>query len=792
MRLETEKKIPYVFTVFLLFQLFLTTANAQKNQTDKKIDEEQPKFALLVGISQYKNNNQKKIDGCVNNVDLLAQTLKENYGFKNNEVDATLINEKATKKAIIEKFRTFLVANAREAKRNGKEAVIVYYFCGHGSQTPNQKDDVEDKEDDGKDETFVAYDSRVDDYDILDDEMDDLKWELRQETSNTTLIFESCHSGSASRGDSLIEQKTEDDKRIPPAYKRKYPPTSDKDFDTYVEIAAASSDKSAWSESEESCNCKTPYSLMTKALVEGLKRASYSTSYRDLIREVSNEVARRSNQEPQVEGNRNSYLFGGKAKRAKPYIEIEDILPDKQIKIKAGAIHGLKEGSQVAIYSESKDCGDSGDDCWLMNGYVSKVNDFNSDVVLKPESESKLNEVKITSHVVLTSPAFGSGSVLLLLNPRKEKFGGEDISLRNNLTEYLKGEDLIENQTVKLIEADKLTPKELKDSAGIVRLKKGILKVKKQPDKSAQIILVSNSDYSVKKRKAITTEIVLNGGESLKPETFCEGNNVKKRNEEERLPTDNSEVYYLDDGESGGTPLFGRMFDVNEDKNELARKFSTLIRSYAYQSMLKRLDNKASQLPNMFKVTLQKVNNVELIEKCADGKLRKVAKTSPKLTDFIPAKESSVPFGTIYNFNLKNISEEEYRKIKKDSNAGGLPFFVSVIFLRATGEINVLYPKLSEKDQFGVNTDKNMGGYIASNPIGVEQLVVIVSKDYADFSFYETEFSSYKTKGTPRGSESPLVRMLTQRGSKSRDSGIESDKPDTWGVIHFDVKIIEK
>ena len=241
-----------------------------------------PKFALLIGISKYKNETINQIDGCRNNVPALADTLIKDYGFAENNI-VTLLNEKATKAEIINKFQTHLIANAKKSK----DAVIVYYFCGHGSQFADQDGD----ENDGKDETFVAYDSRTNNvFDILDDEMDDLKSELRPYTSNTTLILESCHSGTGSRGDfndqQYISQETNDDQRNRPPYKRKFPPTTDADSLTYTEIAASLSFNTAKSESAKYCNCAKPMSLMTKALIQGLKRATQTTTYRGLVREI--------------------------------------------------------------------------------------------------------------------------------------------------------------------------------------------------------------------------------------------------------------------------------------------------------------------------------------------------------------------------------------------------------------------------------------------------------------------------------------------------------------------------
>ena len=65
------------------------------------------------------------------------------YAENQNKLKALTVNGLAPSVAMIE--------NARRAKQQGKEAVVLYYFCGHGSQYKDQDGD----ENDGLDETFV-------------------------------------------------------------------------------------------------------------------------------------------------------------------------------------------------------------------------------------------------------------------------------------------------------------------------------------------------------------------------------------------------------------------------------------------------------------------------------------------------------------------------------------------------------------------------------------------------------------------------------------------------------------
>lgn len=764
-----------------LFRFFTDQhpVNAQNGQNSEsgKVETIQPKYALLVGITKYKNGKINEIPGCENNVSLLAETLIKDFGFAENNV-VSLSNERATRDEIYKNFQTHLIGNAKKAKADGKEAVVVYYFCGHGSQFADQDGD----ENDGKDETFVAYDSRTANvFDVLDDEIDDLKAELRPYTTNTTLILESCHSGTGSRGDAresqLVSQETDEDarKRIP--YKRKFPATSDADTLSYTELAASLSSNTAKSETKEFCGCDKPLSLMTKALVQGLARADHSTTYRGLMREVSAEVAANSRQEPQVEGNRDALLFGGAAKRTKPYIEIEKILSGDQVTIKAGTIHGLKIGSQVSFYS-SESLINTGKDYWLTNGTVSRVGNAASIVNVPTAMENaKVKDLKITSHAVLASPVFGGGSVLLALAPNDARDSeGRENDLHKKIEARLRNENLLENQILKIVPTDKISAAEKNEIKGIVRLKKG--KVKD--------VFADASASKTYPMSPLTDKTPGNEG-ALMSETACEGENLIANGSDKRFPAADAEVYYLDEGEAGGAPLFGRTFDP-ADKNA-ADRIADAVRDFAYQNNLRGLDNAASDLSSRLRVSVWSLPADAVIGRCVKNQTtdlweKKYSPDNKKFKGFQEVKNNRVELNSFFQLKIKNVSGEINKKT--DKFAGGEPFYISVLALTTAGEIKNVYP-----NRLSVNDAVKDAGEIAvtikmTEPVGVERFIIVVSKDNVDFSFYET------AKGTKRNPKSILERLLTQSGMKTRDAGTLVDEPDRWDVIHLELNITEK
>ena len=83
-------------------------------------------YALLVGIDRFKS--VEDLNGCVNDITAVKKFLENRHNEKKYQlVPEEFLNEAATREAIIEGFKTHL-SNA------GKGDVVIFYFCGHGSQ----------------------------------------------------------------------------------------------------------------------------------------------------------------------------------------------------------------------------------------------------------------------------------------------------------------------------------------------------------------------------------------------------------------------------------------------------------------------------------------------------------------------------------------------------------------------------------------------------------------------------------------------------------------------------------
>ena len=192
-----------------------------------------PKYALLIGVNDYKpGSGISTLSGTHNDVELIRSMLTlPQYGFTENSKPSprstsapcgeqtsdsnvrTLCSSQATKKAILDTFRSHLIERSKSFwnGRNpepSKGPTVFFYYSGHGSQVADlepiegeQREQLKIDELDGKDETIVAHDSDgKGNRDIRDDTFEELINELRTYTENITFMSDSCHSGTITRG----------------------------------------------------------------------------------------------------------------------------------------------------------------------------------------------------------------------------------------------------------------------------------------------------------------------------------------------------------------------------------------------------------------------------------------------------------------------------------------------------------------------------------------------------------------------------------------------------------------
>ncbi len=308
------------------------------------------KLALLVGIDDYKYISDLR--GTVNDVKNMKALLVESFGFPDDEQHIrVLTNSEATRDAIINAIEEHLIAKAT------KDSIVVFHYSGHGSQL---KDPEGGDETDGWDETLVAYDSGHADphpnRDITDDEINELLQKLTDKTPNVTLIFDSCHSGTASRGSGLARTAAPD---MRPAPKREHTlagstrAVSQRKNDLRPEnsrYALISGSKAEELSYELNVDGQS-HGAMTWHLADQIRRVGENATYKDVMDVVKARVsAKYPVQHPQLEGpGEDQFVFGNKGLATAPFIKASPV-DGNLITLAAGQVHGVTKGSVYEVY----------------------------------------------------------------------------------------------------------------------------------------------------------------------------------------------------------------------------------------------------------------------------------------------------------------------------------------------------------------------------------------------------------------------------------------------------------
>jgi len=447
--------------ILALFISIVPTAYQQKTKEEKKpvnkpLQTSSQMFVLQVGIADYLY--EKKLNGPKNDVIDTRLVLMERFAVPEKNI-ITILDSSATKKNIIETFQKHLIENA---KRN-RGATILFQYSGHGSQTPDTDGDEEDK----LDETLVTYDSQNAEgknFDITDDEIYELVKQLRQYTSNITIIFDACHSGSGTRDGvgvrKIDARNTQPVSSLPKSRGNKDEDGENIDFlprdnDDYVVISAAKANQIA---NETYLNELRPgetvapyYGVMTLYLLEELRKATPETSYRSMMQEVSRKVtAKMPAQNPVIEGDVYRKIFGGRASREDYFIAIKDV-KGKTVTIKAGESLGIKPNAIVAIYDKKQNKLDSTTGR-LAKARVMKTGAFESVVEI---TTPNVKTVPIDSKVVIVANDFSSNRLKVLVAPEdEESFSANEKNMLAKLRSRLNPPGIDTKKEVELVRKD--------------------------------------------------------------------------------------------------------------------------------------------------------------------------------------------------------------------------------------------------------------------------------------------------------------------------------------------------
>jgi metacaspase-1 len=322
---------------------------------------------LLVGVGGYNRGESKRWPNLhgVEDVRAMRAVLQSGYGFPPAGI-LSLTEEKATRAGILTAFRSHLIEPAQPGD------VVVFQFCGHGHQVPDDNGD----ELDGLDETLVPYDydaRKPEQNEIRDDLLGNLLAELRQKMlaegrirGNITVILDCCHAGAGTRGGRLVSRGRpwdETDGPLPPPRPEAKPDSAsgllavgEAAARDYVVLAACRSDQVA---NDGTLENGRPMGVFTRFLTEALGQAALRQeplTYQQLLEQVGTRVtgATSTGQQPQCEGNVDQYLFAETTRPNRPYPLVISTKGD-ELTLSVGGLHGTTPGSRYALYPAGAD-----------------------------------------------------------------------------------------------------------------------------------------------------------------------------------------------------------------------------------------------------------------------------------------------------------------------------------------------------------------------------------------------------------------------------------------------------
>ena len=335
---------------------------------------EKPNFyALLIGIDGYQSNQMyKNLKGCVRDINLVAdylqKTLPEIFNLKVSKLtspnfdvlDVPSTEEpRPTYKNIVEAFRS-ITETAQP-----KEQVYIHY-SGHGGHATTIYPDL--KGEGQYDEAIVPMDIGEAGRYLRDVELATLLKRMTDKGLVVTVVFDSCHSGGATRGDSDIRGNEKPDTAKRPEdslvdarqalvnnWRTLTEGTSSgvapggwlTQSRGYVLLAACRPSEYAF---EYAVNGNERHGALTYWMIDTLTSSTTGLTYKSLHDRVNAKIQSKfPSQLPMLLGEGDRSVFGSDRVSTQYAVTVMKVDED-QLTLNAGLAQGLSRGTRFAIY----------------------------------------------------------------------------------------------------------------------------------------------------------------------------------------------------------------------------------------------------------------------------------------------------------------------------------------------------------------------------------------------------------------------------------------------------------
>ncbi len=336
-------------------------------------------YALLIGVNDYPSLEERWwLKGPGNDVALVAQylTTEAPVPFLPEHVTVLSDGVEGAKDPTLAAIRTAFADLTAEVQPGD---FVYLHFSGHGSQSPALDPSTEL---DGLDEIFLPRDigawsdkAGTVENSLVDDEIGQMIDGLRAKGANVWAVFDSCHSGTATRSveladdDVLMRQVPPDALGIDPDMMEETASRSIGDpeaqaeapFDGATEdgsfvafFAAQTTEVTPEKKLPRGKPDRKPQGVFTYTLMEVLAEypgATYGQIGQEVLRLYSVKNLARST--PLFEGDLDQVVFSGEGGTRVNQWQAE--VTDTGLTIPAGTLHGLSEGAVLAVMRSAAD-----------------------------------------------------------------------------------------------------------------------------------------------------------------------------------------------------------------------------------------------------------------------------------------------------------------------------------------------------------------------------------------------------------------------------------------------------
>ncbi len=324
------------------------------------------KHALLFAISDYPEIGGWDKLSSSNDIAHISKALQW-IGFQSTNI-VQVTDEKVTVSGIKDAFSEL-------NNRIKKGDIVFIHFSGHGTQVEADRDNKID----GLDECLVPYDALslekidINDSTQLKKEMGkylrghvlgDLLKQIRSKLGNSgdlVVTLDFCCSGGATRGTNKVrggkaplvskhfdpsKHKYSDSTQL---FKQTISSSQDQSLAPYNVISATRPEELDTETKDENGKEIGPLSY---ALYQSFLKLDPNISYRSFFARIQSMMnISAQEQHPVLEGNaQNRTLFGGSYLQQKAFFEINEIVNDKKITVKGGAVAGLGVGAKLMLH----------------------------------------------------------------------------------------------------------------------------------------------------------------------------------------------------------------------------------------------------------------------------------------------------------------------------------------------------------------------------------------------------------------------------------------------------------